>query len=71
MGSIPNTYVTNVRRTDSVQQTLADMLKHVCKGLWMRALLIREEIHHTWPPEKWLVGLIGIRYVEHRAADQR
>ena len=35
----------------------------------MRVLLIREEIHRTRPPEKWLAGLIGARCVAHRAAD--
>ena len=69
MGSVPNTYITNIRRTESVQQTLADMLKHVCKGVLVRALPIRKEINRTWPPEKWMVGLIGTRDIEHRAAD--
>ena len=48
-----------VRRKDNIQQTLADMLKHVCKGAWMRVILVRKEIHRTQPPEKWLAGLIG------------
>ena len=64
VGSIPNTYVTNVRRKDSTQQTLADMLKHVCKGVWIRVLLVRKEIHRTRPPGKWLAGLIGTLQVE-------
>ena len=58
MGSIPNIYVTNVRRKDNIQQTLADMLKHVCKGVWMRVLLVRKEIHRTRLLQKWLAGLI-------------
>ena len=69
MGSIPNMYATNLRRTDSVQQTSVDMLKHTRKSVQMRVLLIRKEIHRTSPPEKWLVGLIGTWYVEHRVAD--
>ena len=64
MGSTPNTYVTIVRRKDSISKTLADMLKHVCKSEWMRLMLIRKDIHRTQPPEKLPAGLIGTFGVE-------
>ena len=57
-------YVMNVKWKDSIQQNLADMWKHVCKGMWMSIMLVRKEIQRTRPPEKWLVGLIGTLEVE-------
>ena len=44
-------------------------VKYIYKRLRMRVLLIREDIHRTRPPEKYLAGLIGAQCVAHRAAD--